>query len=528
MQTLPKSSVLLRCDISSQCEFIQCISDTRSAEVRESFLAIRFGLELGIVYVSREILTESGDLATLSLPAQDSSKGYSWTLHHGSTYIVYGRQNRPRESFKIHDLIEDLDHGHDLPSAKDKIPRSNVLPGTGAKLSEGFSCPAPGTPVVSRSKIEAYPGWPGFSRDPHLLSAFDAAMSISAGNELGKLCLAKFSIQRVKELRQQYNGNQIFELLPLTGLDITRRNGFRAGMNRRNDCYLWTRLITTKAGHGRRKLYAISHMSCVGALKCVNLSCSYRATTGECNVSDWPTGIHREHKYTVGDFVPAEGHRCSHCGFTAMCYDACDAKIYFVLPSKRETRSSIVEEVSHMSRCAIHVGNHSHPPRSSAPRHLVDLVEGTVKEEFHRNPKSPPSVVRKQAIASVLEKLASGSLSPAMTDEQKFELFRGISSVAHPDKVLNMIKSIRRAATSTGELSAIAEMQKNTIYRTVQRSLFPGQADIDSMCHILEFPTKPERERTCLFHFEQSLQMHTKQGIIPENRDEHIALWRRM
>ncbi|KAL3688738.1 hypothetical protein R1sor_015047 [Riccia sorocarpa] len=198
---------------------------------------------------------------------------------------------------------------------------------------------------------DPYPGWPGVRRDPHLLSAFDAAMSVSAPNELGKMDLKSFSYQRVLELPQNYDGNKIFEFPPVTGHTTSKRNGFREGMDRRNDCFLWT---------------------------------------------------------------------------------------------------------------------------------------------------SPPSAVRLQATASVLNKLEIGGLTLEMTEKEKHALFQGIASVAHPDKVLNMIRSIKRAAGPVAELSAIVSMQKNKIFRTVQRSLFPGQADKDSRSFVFKMPHEGENSRVHL------------------------------
>ncbi|KAL3696274.1 hypothetical protein R1sor_010350 [Riccia sorocarpa] len=287
---------------------------------------------------------------------------------------------------------------------------------------------------------EPYPGWPGVARDPHLLSAFEAAMTVNAANDLGKLDLKMFSFQRVLELPQLYDGNLIFELPFVVRNAVNKRNGLRAGMDRRQDCFLWTRLITTEAGHGWKKQFDISHMYCVGSLRCDNLNCSYRAEHGEANVSDWKTGIHRDRKYVVGDFVHTDGHRCPHCGFLAKCVQGCAANIFFVLPSKGKKQSPSTEEASHMSRCAIHVGNHCHHPRSSAPRHLIDLVKESVKEECFKNQRGPPSAVRLQATASVINKLESSGLTLEMTEDEKHSLFKGISSVAHPDKLKVLVR----------------------------------------------------------------------------------------
>ncbi|KAL3688318.1 hypothetical protein R1sor_014627 [Riccia sorocarpa] len=472
MQSAMENTVLLKCAYTGECEYLETSTESHSVEVQDSYLAVRFRLKSDTIFVSQEIVSESGDVATRSVRFIDDCKSRSWRLEEGTTNIVFGLSHAPSTSQKCERIV---DEDNQQTDSSQRFPEEPVL------LNSS-------TPNVSRLESDPYPGWPGFRRDPHLLSAFDASMMVSAACELGKIDLKTFSYQRVLELPNSYDGNIIFELPPVGAHDAMRRNGFRVGMDRRNDCFLWTRLITTDACHGQRKMFEISHVSCVGFLKCSNHMCPYMGTNGVPNVSDWPTGIFREHKYTEGQFVPGDGHKCPHCNSPAMCTKSCSAKMFFLLPSKGKKTSPSPEQASHISRCAIHVGSHCHPARFTALRHLVQLVVGTVKEEFERNPRVSPSIVRRRATASVVDKLKSSGLTVDMTEEEKKELFLGISAVAHPDKILNMIKSIRRSSAPMGELSAIASMQKNTMLRTVQRSLFPGQAEKDSNCFVFKMP----------------------------------------
>ncbi|KAL3688754.1 hypothetical protein R1sor_015063 [Riccia sorocarpa] len=431
MQSTLENAVLLKCANTGECEYLQTSTEFHSVEVQDSYLAVRFRLESDTIYLSQEIVFEFGDVATHSVRFIDDCKPRSWRLEEGATYIVFGLSHAPSPSQKCERVVEVDSLRKDLSCSPQRIPEDPVHP-------------PPSTLNVSRHESDPYPGWPGFRHDPHLLSAFDAAMTVSAACELGKLELSMFAYQRVLELPNSYDGNTIFEL-PLVGAqEAMRQNGFRAGMDRRNDCFLWTRLITTDAGHGRQKMFEISHVSCVGSLKCSNLLCPYMGSNGIPNVSDWPTGVFREHKYTEGQFVPVDGHKCPHCNSPAMCTKSCSAKMFFLLPSKGKKTSPSPEQASHISRCAIHVDSHCHPVRFTAPRHLVQLVVGTVKEEFDKNPRVSPSIVRRRATASVVDKLKSSGLTIDMSEEEKKELFLGISAVAHPDKVLNMIKSRER------------------------------------------------------------------------------------
>ncbi|KAL3679552.1 hypothetical protein R1sor_022508 [Riccia sorocarpa] len=336
------SLVCLRCALSGECEYLQCNPATGQIEVRESFLAIRFKLQLGSVFVSREILSPADKVHTISVDAKDSLKGRSWIVSLGIVHVVYGLSLSP--GFRS---TESQSVG--CEDAIDAGPREKLIP---TVPSFNFRSSTPSTPAASGIESDHYSGWRGVPRD----------------------------------------------------------------------------------------------------LK--------------------------------------DGHMCPHCSSPAYCVAACGAKTYFVLPSKGKKTSPLPDEASHISRCAIHVGTHCHPPRSSAPRHLVDLVQETVKEELVKSPSSPPSVVRKKATASLVDKIANSGLIIDMTEEEKYEVFRGISTVAHPDKMLNMIKCIKWSSSHLGELSEIAAMQKNTIYRTLQRSLFPGQGGKDSRCFVFKMGTK--------------------------------------
>ncbi|KAL3681569.1 hypothetical protein R1sor_024525 [Riccia sorocarpa] len=397
MQSVGENSVLLKCAYTGECEYLETNPDSQSVEVQASYLAVRFRLSSESIYVSREIVSESSEVATRSIRAIENGTARSWRLEEGTSNVVFGRTHA-----QLKPLVED--DGQQTDS--DVSPQRNTP-------EVVHLTPSP--PIVRPNDSDPYPGWSGIPRDPHLLSAFDAAMTVSAACELGKLDLKTFSYKRVMELPNNYDGNTIFELPPVDAREAMRRNGFRTRMDR-------------------------------------------------------------------------HGHKCPHCNSPAMCSKSCSAKMFFLPPSKGKKTSPPPEEAAHISRCAIHVGTHCHPPRSSAPRHLVQLVEDTVKEEFNKNPRVSPSIVRRRATASVVEKLKSSGLTVDMSEEEKKALFLGISSVANPDKVLNMIKSIRRSSAPMGELSEIASMQKNTMFRTVQRSLFPGQADKDSGCFVFKMP----------------------------------------
>ncbi|KAL3687242.1 hypothetical protein R1sor_013551 [Riccia sorocarpa] len=251
MDSKKLSLVCLRCAQTGEREYLQCNPATGQIEVRESFLAIRFKLQLGSVFVSREILSPADKVHTISVDAKDSLKGRSWIVSLGTVHVFYGLSLSP--GFRS---TESQSVG--CEDAIDAGPREKLIP---TVPSFNFRSSTPSTPAAYGIEYDPYSGWIGVPRDPHLVSAFDACMTVSGANELGKLQLAQFTFQRVLELPVAYNGNQIFELHPVSAVDAIKRNGFRRGMDRRFDCYLWTCFITSDAGHGRKKHFEISRNS---------------------------------------------------------------------------------------------------------------------------------------------------------------------------------------------------------------------------------------------------------------------------
>ncbi|KAL3686030.1 hypothetical protein R1sor_004052 [Riccia sorocarpa] len=359
MSSVPGTSIRLRCHHTGECEILRSGSNSGTTEVRESFLSIRFSLDLGSIFVSKVAKNDSGDDATYSVDVNESSRGHVWLLEEASTYVVFGNPRALRNRSSSDFVSEVLQEGH---QTREGAEEADAVEPDNPPCRPKQTCNI--TPVASENDTTPYPGWDGVPRDPFLISAFDATMSVSKSCELGKIQLADFKFQRVLELPPSYNGNIIFELPPVSVNEASKRNGFRAKMDRRNDCYLWTKLITIDVGHGRKKMFEVSQMSCVGSIKCSNLACCYKSQHGSSNVTDWPTGVHRDQKYTP-----------------------------------------------------VHVGTHCHPPRSAAPLHLVDLVEATIKDEFAKSPRSSPSILRKKATGSVLEKLSSATLTLNMTEE---------------------------------------------------------------------------------------------------------------
>ncbi|KAL3701218.1 hypothetical protein R1sor_019240 [Riccia sorocarpa] len=154
----------------------------------------------------------------------------------------------------------------------------------------------------------------------------------------------------VTQLPDEYNGNVVFELPPAILAELAKKGGGLTGMDRGNDCWQWTRCVTTSAKvGGKSSLYSVNKIRCVGSLKCVNDQCRYFLNEGQPNKTDWPKKVHCEKPYEVGLPVPLKTHVCGHCGSPPLCDASCEAKMYYVIPKL----TLDVGEVVNMTRIAI-------------------------------------------------------------------------------------------------------------------------------------------------------------------------------
>ncbi|KAL3701458.1 hypothetical protein R1sor_019480 [Riccia sorocarpa] len=185
-----------------------------------------------------------------------------------------------------------------------------------------------------------------------------------------------------------YDGNVIFELPPSTPDELSKKGGVLVGMDRGNDCWLWTKCITTSAQIGGRKsLYSVNKIRCVGSLKCENDSCPYLLSEGVANMIDWLDKVHREKPYDVGSIGPLKSHVCGHYNSPPRCVSSCPAKMYYILPKQKLD----IDEVLNMSHVAIHSGQHSHPHRRVASRSHVKAMRDEITDTLNKSPHLTPS-----------------------------------------------------------------------------------------------------------------------------------------
>ncbi|KAL3679030.1 hypothetical protein R1sor_021986 [Riccia sorocarpa] len=181
--------------------------------------------------------------------------------------------------------------------------------------------------------------WDGIQNEPNYVSAYEACLRIEGTSELSKLYLASFEHRQVDHLPEDYDGNVIFELPPSTQADLSKKGG---------------------------------------------------GLVGQANRIDWPDKVHCDKPYQEGLLLPYKYHVCGHCASPPLCDMTCPAQMYYVIPKGNVD----IEEVDKMSRVAIHVGNHTHPPRRICSRWNFNSVKEVVAETLHASPHFTPGQVR--------------------------------------------------------------------------------------------------------------------------------------
>ncbi|CAM6094679.1 unnamed protein product [Calypogeia fissa] len=163
------------------------------------------------------------------------------------------------------------------------------------------------------------------------ISALDAFLNVSGTSELSKFRRnIEFKWTQVESLPDCYNEDVVFELPPVETLD-GRGKGL-LNMDCENDCYSWTRLLTTSTSIRYKNLYQIAKASCSGALKCRNLNCGFLKENVGRNEDGWLGQIQRSHPHALGEQLPNSGLVCSFCRTSPFYLKSCVTKMFYIYP----------------------------------------------------------------------------------------------------------------------------------------------------------------------------------------------------
>ena len=161
----------------------------------------------------------------------------------------------------------------------------------------------------------------------------------------------------VEELPALYDGTVCFELPPAFGKNRM------VGMEQKFDGHLWSRPSQTNMSIE----CTIRLSSCLGSLICQRITCSYYVNEKKINNSFFHGHLDRP----VSKGLPAAQAKssitCHYCDRIVTCSAICICKIYYVFPKDK-----------HMSRLAIHVGEHSHSVQAGTNRASIEKVRSLV------------------------------------------------------------------------------------------------------------------------------------------------------
>lgn len=569
---------------------IPLLSAVRTQLVGESYLSQRLGLERQSVF---EICLECRRDTQLESEEIDGMK--HWRLEAGKEYLLFTRMDRSEDS------------------------------GAPLERSEDGVSPVLDTPILP-------PVSPIYR-----ISASDILLKVRGTSEISRFVKEYVSSGKdvvfVDCLPKSYNGDTIFELPPISG--TPKRGSGLIMMDRDNDCYRWTRIITTSANIIPKDLYQFGKVRCSGMLECRNDLCSSFVSKKVRNITSWSGKSRGDNVHRVGGFIPDGGTVCFHCNRPPFCVSECPAKMFYVYPLCSVER----EKMSLMSRLAIHSGYHSHPPISFIPREAMRKAESEIRFHHSLNPSATPSKLKNAVTGSLMAHLAPETAID-MTPQEIEDIWSSLMAVASRDKFHAIMRNVRMENPLKRDFDSIQDMQKNIQFPFIQRFLFPGQGAKTDRAHIFKMSVKgpgsglsilermqknrslegawvsfdvmhritsgwltfsahvydhniralctiftcelksedaeslatawrlmvgvaaenglknveiygfmadnaiagwnavrnvfwngipnPERERSDAFHFQQSLQRHTREGILESKRDEHLHLWSRL
>jgi hypothetical protein len=164
--------------------------------------------------------------------------------------------------------------------------------------------------------------------------------------------------ERVLRLPEVYDDDHVFEFPPFVG--PYSKGAFFVGMERKNDCYLWSKMVETGEKIGPRlnnneNSYKIQNVKCMGSLECQDTKCPHFVKTNERNSRSWTRDRagRNEVPFPVGREVPPDSVVCAFCERPPKCIASCLTKMFYITPRADDM-------YCHKTRVAMHVGNHSH------------------------------------------------------------------------------------------------------------------------------------------------------------------------
>ena len=295
--------------------------------------------------------------------------------------------------------------------------------------------------------------------------------------------------ERVEQLPPEYDGDRVFEFPPYTGSYF--KGAFFLGMERKNDCFMWSKMIETNAMIGaklnnNKNAYKISMVKCLGSLECLQKDCQSFLQRGVRNRTNWTRDRagRNELPFLEGEDVPQESVLCSFCERPPRCVAKCPAEMWFVTPAPSD------ENYKHKSCVAMHVGNHTHLPMFKHCNYQRSVVRNLMEEQVKRSPHGSPSFIKSGTIKA-LHKIFEDKVAKSLTREEADDLDETLAILSDKSLFRSMVQSIKKYTQTSSDLEKLIELRNSTVFPFVQSILFPGQGvSTAERPHIFKMSTK--------------------------------------
>lgn len=303
------------------------------------------------------------------------------------------------------------------------------------------------------------------------ISASDILWKVKGTREIFKF-VRRFlesggSVRYVDCLPQKYNGDTIFEL-PLVS-SLPKRGAGLKYMDRDNDSDRWTCLMSTSANICLKELYQFGKVRCSGSITCLNDSCGAYITGHKRNETSWMGKWRGDHVLKIGETLPPTGLACFHCNQAPACVRSCEAILFYMYPLLGVES----EKLRCMSRLALHLGEHSHPPQSFVPREAVIPVEGVIKDCHRVTPIATPARLKIDASESLMSHLAL-EIAAGMSSQEVEDIWNSMMALASKEKFHAILRKVRMENPAKREFNSIRDMQQNIHFPFVHCFLFLG------------------------------------------------------
>jgi hypothetical protein len=206
-----------------------------------------------------------------------------------------------------------------------------------------------------------------------------------ARNVFRTLDFDSLDIQRVQFLPSTFNGDVLFELLPV---DTSGPFHMMHGMDKRHDGYALTMTVKSHIKSDMSLTFRTS--TCVGHLRCEYTS--RIPCTSLVNELEWD-------RFTmttipVGQPAPAGlSFVCKICKVPPVCIATCGARIYYVFGA------------ANMTRAFVHLEIHEHPVKVGEDQEIKERTCKLIEEQGERTPKATNSAIVMEASKGLVGEL---------------------------------------------------------------------------------------------------------------------------